>query len=430
MSQFVPLRELPKKPAYKAGDVLVMFGELFARGYANGIVEEAERIGMKVIYSTVGRRDANLELRALNEDELKEKTGPLINIPLEAGFDLEPDSKGQRPIDQLKEYGLTGWENAQLDWNSINESRKRGTERFQKATQAFLKEVETHIPTGANVLFVHTMAGGFPRAKVVMPIANRVFKGSGARFLSSEIFWKSQIGQLCEMSFNEVTAETLKHLIQQSEGFRHHVSQSGGQVSYVAYGYHGNEALIGNDYKWYSYSPYLQGWAKIKMEEVAAEAFTKGIPAHVMNVPEILTNSSSIFLGVEISLYSLIRAIKKENTDAVKTKALIEKCESLLKEGFTYEDVDKATQNYLTNPKVFNYPAFEGWPQHNDPEQMDLMRQASQAMLDMHKDQKNLLTAALSEIVFVATGKVMLAEAFKPRAPVQWMGHDLVAKLF
>lgn len=430
MSQFVPLRELPKAPQYKKGDVMIVFGELFSRGYANGIVEEAERIGMKVIYSTVGRRDADQSLRPLTPEELQEKTQPLINIPLEAGFDLEPDSKGRRPVDQLKEYGLTGWESAKLDWESINDSRKRGTERFQKATQTFLHEAKKLIPSGANVLFVHTMAGGFPRAKVVMPIANRVFKGSGSRFLSSEVFWKSEIGQLCEMSFNEVTAETLRHLIQQSEGLRKDVAKNGGQVSYVAYGYHGNEALFGNDYKWYSYSPYLQGWAKIKMEEVATEAFKNNIPTHVMNVPEILTNSSSIFLGVEISLYSLIRAIKKENRDAEKTNQLIKKCEALLKDGLTFEDVDKATQNYLTNPVVMNYPSFTNWPQHNAPEQMELMRQASQTILDMHKDQKSLLTAALSEIVFVATGKVMLAESYKPRAPVQWMGHDLVAKLF
>ncbi|MEK6554867.1 MAG: hypothetical protein AABZ31_06495 [Bdellovibrionota bacterium] len=430
MSLFIPLRELPKSPQYKKGDVMVMFGELFTRGYANGIVEEAERIGMKVIYSTVGRRDAEMNLRPLTAEELAEKAQPLINIPLEAGFDLEPDSKGRRPVDQLKEYGLTGWEAAELDWDSLNDSRKRGTERFQKATQAFLKEVQKLIPAGANVLFVHTMAGGFPRAKVVMPIANRVFKGSGARFLSSETFWKSQIGKLCDVSFNEVTAETLRHLIQQSEGLRHEVKNGGGQVSYVAYGYHGNEALIGGDYKWYSYSPYLQGWAKIKMEEVAAEAFSKGIPAHVMNVPEILTNSSSIFLGVEISLYTLIRAIKKENRDPKKTQELIDECQALLKDGFTFDDVDAATQEYLTNPKVLNYPSFKNWPQHNAPEQMELMRQASQKILDMHKDQKHLLTAHLSEIVFKATGKVMLAESYKPRAPIQWMGHDLVAKLF
>ena len=68
-----PLRTLPVKAQFKRGDVLVVFGELFTRGYANGIVDEAERAGLKVIYSTVGRRDADGKLRALNEEELKTK---------------------------------------------------------------------------------------------------------------------------------------------------------------------------------------------------------------------------------------------------------------------------------------------------------------------------------------------------------------------
>ena len=430
MTQFKALRDQPEKPRYKKGDVMVVFGELFARGYANGIVEEAEKAGMRIIYSTVGRRDSDNNLRPLTDEELKEKSQPLINIPLEAGFDLEPDSNGIRPVDQLKTYGLTGWEDARLDWKSINESRKKGENRFRKSTRDFLTEVRKQVPPSANILFVHTMAGGFPRAKVVMPIANRVFKGSGNRFLASELFWKSEIGQLCEKSFNDVTAETLRILIQESESLRRDAAAAGAQVSYVAYGYHGNEALIGDAYKWFSYSPYLQGWAKIQMENIAAEAFSQGLPVHVMNVPEILTNSSSIFLGVEISLYSLIRAIQKESKNKEATQKLIQECESLLKEGFTYQDVDTATQAYLTNPLVQSWPKFETWPQHNGPEQMELMREASQKVLDMHKDQKNLLTSHLSEIVFKATGQVMLAESFRPRAPVLWTGHDLVARLF
>mgnify|MGYP001764774456 CR=1 FL=1 len=38
-----PMRELPAKAGWGAGDVLVVFGELFGRGYANGIVDEARR---------------------------------------------------------------------------------------------------------------------------------------------------------------------------------------------------------------------------------------------------------------------------------------------------------------------------------------------------------------------------------------------------
>lgn len=427
---FVPLREKSKLAGFKKGDVLVVFGELFARGYANGIVDEAKRLGMNIVYSTVGRRDADQKLRSLNDEELAEKDKPLINIPLEAGFDLEPDSKGVRPVDQLKEYGLTGWETAKLDWANIEEAKANGRKRFRKSVEAYMAEVEKHIPNGANVLFVHTMAGGFPRAKVVMPIANRVFKGTGARFMSSKMYWESEIGQLCSLSFNEVTAHTFSELIESSSALRTKIEKAGGKVAYAAYGYHGNEALIKGQYTWFSYSPYLQGWAKVELEKIASEAYKKGIAACVYNVPEILTNSSSIFLGVEISLYSLIAALRREQGDSPKVKALVQKCEALLKDGYTYADVEKVTSAYLENPIVFDWPKFENWPQHNGPEQMDLMRQTSSAMLDMHKDQKNLLTAELSEIVFEAAGEIMLAEAMAPRAPALWIGHDLVAKSF
>ncbi|MEZ5703068.1 MAG: hypothetical protein R3E42_15655 [Burkholderiaceae bacterium] len=33
------------------------------------------------------------------------------------------------------------------------------------------------IPDGRNVFFAHTMAGGIPKAKVFLAIANRIYKG-------------------------------------------------------------------------------------------------------------------------------------------------------------------------------------------------------------------------------------------------------------
>lgn len=63
MTQLFPLREKPSLSPYKKGDVLVLFGELF-RGYANGLVEEAERRGMTIVRATVGRREKDGVLRA------------------------------------------------------------------------------------------------------------------------------------------------------------------------------------------------------------------------------------------------------------------------------------------------------------------------------------------------------------------------------
>ena len=423
------IRTLPKNVNYKSGDYLVIFGEVFERGYVNGLIDEAKKCGMKVIYSTVGRRDENQKLRPLTAEELSQKNqSPIINVPLEAGFDLEPDADGVRPVDQLKEFGLTGWESAQLNWDSIHQSRQSGVNRFQEMTKKFFVELESMIDPKKNVLIAHTMAGGFPRAKVVMPIANRVFKGTGARYMSSQVFWESEIGKLCDLSFKEVTAETFKSLVEFSSPLRTQIEKSGGQVSYLAFGYHGNEVLVGENYEWYSYSPYLQGFAKLQLEELSKTYFKKGIRTCVFNVPEILTNSSSIFLGVEVVLYPLLRALRKEGASSTAVKAIESQCQSLLADGYTLSDIDRITQEYLTNESVRSWPKLENWPQHNGPEQMEYMRNASTQLIEMHRDQKNLMTAPLSEVVFRACGKVMFSEIWAPKEPVTWLGHDIVAK--
>jgi hypothetical protein len=431
MQDFQPLRTLRPQSGFKAGDVLVIFGEVFARGYVNGLIDEATRHGMKVIYGTVGRRDPDGALRALTSEELKEKgTADLINIPLECGFDLQPSNKGQSPCDQLKGLKLSEWNQAKLDWTQIEESRRLGCEGFRLRVKEYLGELEKHIPPGSNVLFAHTMAGGVPRAKIVMPAMNRVFKGHGERFASSQEFWAGEMGRLCAQSFMDVTANSLSDLIDLSQPLRQRLEARGNKAAYVAYGYHGTEILIGGEYKWQSYAPYLQGFAKLELERIATKACAEGVSACVFNAPEILTNSSSIFLGVEVALYPLLGAFQRERANSPLTKELMSTCQSLLKDEHTLEEVLAVTGQYFTSELITrrwsDYPA---WPQHNGPDHMEQMRTTSERILSMHKDEKNLLTARLSEIVFQACGKAMLREALQPSQPVWWIGHDLVAKL-
>ena len=429
MQEFNPLRDIPARPAYTSKDVLVVFGEVFARGYVNGLIDEAKKVGMKVIYSTVGRRDENDNLRPLNAEELATKDKPLINVPLECGFDLVKSSRGQSPADQLKGLKLSEWNQAQLDWEQVEDSRRRGSEDFRKRVEQYVSELTALVPSGSNVLFAHTMAGGVPRAKIVLPVMNRVFKGHGDRYASSQEFWEGTLGRFSEMSFLDVTANSLADVIELGAPLRDKVERGGGKVSYVAYGYHGTEILMGDQYKWQSYSPYLQGFAKLELERIARRAAGDGISACVFNAPEILTNSSSIFLGVEIALYPLLGAFKKEGADHQVTQDLIRDCEALLKPEHSLDELLALTDSYFRSDTILkrwsNYPA---WPQHNGPEQMELMRTTSQKIINMHKDEKNLLTARLSEIVFKACGRAMITEGMSPRQPVWWVGHDLVAK--
>ena len=427
MQAFKPLRQLRSESGFKSKDVLVIFGEVFARGYVNGLIEEAKRAGMSVIYSTVGRRDAENRLRPLNADELKEKDQPLINVPLECGFDLEVPAKGRSPVEQLKGLKLSEWNQAELDWDQVAESRKLGRESFRARVREYMSMLEKQIPADANVLFAHTMAGGIPRAKIIMPVINRVFKGYGDRYASSAEFWSGQLGRLCDQSFMDVTAHTLADLIELSAPLRERATKHGRDVGYVAYGYHGTEILMGEEYKWQSYSPYLQGFAKLELERIAVRAGQNGIGASVYNAPEILTNSSSIFLGVEVALYPLLGALKKEGASHPLTKQLEKDCQKLLKSEHSLDEIMRLTDGYFRSDVIQKWSDYPGWPQHNGPEQMERMRTTSESIINMHADEKHLLTARLSELVFRACGRAMLTESLKPRENVWWVGHDLVA---
>lgn len=428
MTKFFPLREKPAPSPYKKGDVLVLFGELFSRGYANGLVEEAERIGMTIVRATVGRREKDGSLRALNAEETASIPQPFINIPLEAGFDMEPAKNGVTPCDQLKDLKMSDWDQAKLDWQAIDESQASGVARFRKNTEAFLKELEQHIPAGANVLFAHLMAGGVPRTKIIMPLLNRAFKGTGDRHIPTQSLLDSEIGQFCLRNFNEVTAETFNHLLDLSTPLRKKLESQGSHVSYTAYGYHGTEVLINGDYKWQTYTCYFQGWAKMALEKVSENFSAQGVNTCVYNCPEILTNSSSVFQGVEMSLYPLLEALTKDAPHKEKAQTILNQCKELLKDEVTFDEIKTFINAYLTNPLTLEFTSYEKWPQHSRKDQMEYMLGSSDHLFEMHKDSKNLITAVLSEVVFNSCGYIMLHDSWSPKAPAAWIGHDIVAR--
>lgn len=421
-------RHLPPSTTWKKNDVLVVFGEVFSRGYVNGVIEEAQKHGVKVIHSTVGRRDEN-GLRALSASEIQEKNqDPMINIPLEAGFDMTPDSEGVTVCDQLQGIKLKEWESTKLNWSSVERAIEESRKDFKNRLKDYFKEVEKYLHEDSQVVFVHTMAGGIPRAKIIMPLMNRIFKGFGDRYMSSEMFWSSELGKLCALSFEEVTAHTFQSLIEESEALRKKVESRGQSVTYQAYGYHGTEVLVKDQYQWQSYAPYLQGWAKVKLEDIAKSSWENGIKAQVFNAPEILTNSSSVFLGIEVALYPLLSALLNEGLP--KNSPLLTEADQLLKPEHSLQEVLDLCQDFLADPSTQYLKDPGQWPAHNTPEQMQRMRETSQKIMDMHKDPKVLMTQSLSEMVFKACGQVMLSEAKAPTSPVWWIGHEVVAKCY
>lgn len=431
MTALSPLRDIPQSNIFRKGDIFVLFGELFGRGYANGLVDEARKAGMTIVGITVGRRDENNALRPLNDEELaiaeSNLGGHIFNIPLMAGFDLDAPAGEPTPTDMLGNMTLKSWQEDKLDWKHIEKCREVGVKRFKDSVAKVMAQLDGMIPDGKNVFFAHTMAGGIPKVKVFLAIANRIYKGRGERFMSARALLDSDLGKLIMMNFDEVTANTFQHLIDASAAIRARIEKTGGQVRYTAYGYHGTEILIEGKYQWQTYTNYTQGKAKMRLESVAEKAWAQGIKATVFNCPEIRTNSSDIFAGVELSLFPLLTAMKKEGGGAW-AEAQWKACQALLQDGISLESLLKRIEDYNKSDTMKKFRNFEAWPMDNDAELADLMIGTSDDITQMHIDRKALITDLLSALVLEGTGPLMFHEASKPAAPVLWLNHDIIAK--
>ncbi len=416
-----------RKARYTKSDTLVLFGELFQRGYANGLINEADKQGMKVIYSTVGRRDGT-QLRNLTSEEVNNLPKPLINVALEAGFDMET-GETKSPLDLLKDVKLDDWQTANLNINEIKLAQKKGRERFRKSTRDFFSHLNEQVADNSNVIISHLMAGGVPRAKIFMAVLNRVVKAKGDKFIPSEVFWNSNLGRLAALSFDEVTADTFEVLVEEAKPLIQRLKKGGGSLRFTAYGYHGTEILINDHYQWQSYAPYIQGWAKVRLENHSRKFFQDGISCCVYNCPEILTNSSSIFQGVEVPLYPLLSAFKKEGPSHPHTKNLFSRCHELLKPGRSIDDLLKVANDFYNDPLIKGtFNKFELWPQHNSLQQVQKLVDASNAIIEMHKDEKNLITFILSEEILTGTGNLIFNDSFSPQEPVAWLNHDIIVR--
>lgn len=431
MTALTSLRTLPQTNIFRKGDMFVMFGELFGRGYANGLVDEARRAGMTLVGITVGRRDENKGLRPLTPGELAEAEanlgGRIINIPLMAGFDQDAPEGEATPTDLLSDMTLKSWQDDKLDWAHIEKCRALGVQRFKDALAKVMVELDAMIADGSNVFFAHTMAGGIPKAKVFLALANRIYKGRGDRFLCSRAMLDADLGRLALMNFDEVTANTFNHLIKGSAAIRTRIEKSGGQCRYTAYGYHGTEILIKGRYQWQTYTNYTQGYAKMRLENFAAAAWQQGVKATVFNCPEIRTNSSDIFVGVELSLFPLLAALRKEGGGAW-AEAQWQTCRDLLQEGVTLEEILQKIEDYNNSGVISEFRNFAAWPMDNTAALAEIMVGTSEEITLKHKDKSRLITDHLSALVIESSGRLMFYEASRPAAPVLWLNHDIIAK--
>jgi hypothetical protein len=431
MQNLISLDHLPENSVFRKGDVFVLFGELFGRGYATGLIDEARKAGMEIVGITVGRRDENNALRPLDADELAAAEarlgGRIINLPLMAGFDLDAPAGGPTPTDLLAKMSLESWQHDKLDWDYITQCREIATNRFTETLSQVMSVLDGMIAEGRNVFFAHTMAGGIPKAKVFLAIANRIYKGRAGRHLSSQALVDSDMGKLILQNFDEVSAITFRHLIDFSAAIRARIEASGGQVRYTAYGYHGSAVLIDGTYRWQTYTNYTQGYAKMRLEGIAEDAWAAGIKATVYNCPEIRTNSSDVFTGIELPLIPLLLALKKEN-GGEWAEAQWQACQQLLADGVTMQDVFQKIKDMQASEVMRPFYDFSAWPMANNQAQADLTIGTSNEISQMHRDSKQLISDLLSALVVEATGQLIFSAASQPTAPVQWLNHDIVAR--
>lgn len=431
MTQPTPLTPPAENTLFGEGDVFVLCGELFGRGYATGLIDAAKAAGMTIVGLSVGRRNDDGSLRALTDDELAQAEanlgGQIVNVPLMAGFDMDAPEGGMTPTEMLKGMTLDNWQDYKLDWSAVEACREVGTARLADAMAQAMGQVDKLVPAGSNVLFAHTMAGGIPRSKAFLAIANRVYKGRGARYQSSQSLIDSDLGKLILQNFEDVTANSFGHLLEQSSGLRDRIETAGGQVRYTAYGYHGTRILIDGAYHWQTYTNYTQGYAKMHLERLAQQAWEKGVKATVYNCPEIRTNSSDVFAGIELSLLPLLEALRKEG-GGDHVEALWSQCQALLKEDVTLDAVLETVRAYQLDPAIRSRGDFTGWPMPNTPEQVDLSVGTSQDIAGLHKDRQALISDLLSHHVVASTGQLMFDSSSNPDGPVLWLDHDLVAR--
>lgn len=344
-----------------------------------------------------------------------------------AGFDLDAPGGGPMPTDILSGMTLEDWETTRIDWAHVATCRELGTRRFTDALAQAMDILDDMIHDGANIHFAHTMAGGLPKAKTFMVLANRIYKGRGSRHMSSLALLDSDMGKLILQNFDEVSANTFHHLIEHSAMIRNRIEASGGQVRYSAYGYHGTEILFEGRYRWQTYTNYTQGYAKMRLEDIARRAWHSGVKATVYNCPEIRTNSSDVFAGIELPLVSLLPALKKEG-GGDWADAQWQACQSLLRDEFGIDDVLRKVADYGAHDVMQPFLDFSAWPMPNSLAQADLTIGTSNDITAMHGDAKALISDRLSQIVVESTGRLIFAESAAPSGPVLWLNHDIVAR--
>jgi len=92
------------------------------------------------------------------------------------------------------------------------------------------------------------------------------------------------------------------------------------------------------------------------------------------------------------------------------------------------QEIFKDVDNFVVYSEKIGTSQYDNWPQHSNKEQLEKALVLSEKVIGYHKDEKQLMTAVLSEIIFKSCGYIMLHDGYNPQNPVAWIGHDAVSK--
>ena len=168
------------------------------------------------------------------------------------------------PTEQLGRLTLKTWTEDKLDWAQIEQCRAVGVKRFTDSLAQVMARLDGLILPGECAVRPPP-AGGIPKAKVFLAIANRVYKGRGERFMSSQTLLDSDLGKLILMNFDEVSANTFGHLIEGQRGGSAHGSRArAGRCATPPTATTGTEILIGVPPPGRP-TPVTQGFARMRL---------------------------------------------------------------------------------------------------------------------------------------------------------------------
>ena len=165
----------------------------------------------------------------------------------------------------------------------------------------------------------------------------------------------------------------------------------------------------------------------MRLESVAAAAWAQGVHATVFNCPEIRTNSSDIFVGVELSLFPLLSALKREGGGKWAQQQW-EACQALLQDEVQLQTIIDMIEAYNNDATSASFRNFDAWPMDNTPALAEVMIGTSEEITRLHLDRKHLITDHLSALVLEAAGPLMFHGAAEQIGPVLWLNHDIIAR--